>query len=155
MNGVNRRTQSTYAKPEIVDLWESYEAPMRPVRRRRRSHRLNITLGGMAMLILAAVVVLGSVLGYIYQTSVITSLTKEKQALEQQLDKMRSDLGYTNWQIDQLSDLGRIRREATDRLGMVEPDEEHKKSVYIFGTSENVVTANAGAEEEGVDNTAP
>ena len=73
----------------------------------------------------------------------------------QEIEELSSEQQNLEVRMSLQLNLERIEDEALNRLGMVYPGEEQVRVIAIEQTNDNVVTANAAAEEGGQENIAP
>ena len=155
-----KRTNAACALPDTEDWWGDFEVnvpppPLAETRRRRARSVRGMSPASQAMMLLTCVVFVACLFVQIYRLSVITMQTKEIQKLTDQIEDLTSTQQNLEVRLSLQLNLQRIEDEAINKLGMVYPEEEQIRRIAIGGTNDNIVTANAGAEEGGLENIAP
>lgn len=157
-----KRAARVNRAPDTEDWWGDFDVntPPPPLPERRRSpyapkKKKGMSLASQAMMLLTCAVFVACICMQIYRLSVITSQNKQIQQLRQEIEELSSEQQNLEVRMSLQLNLERIEDEALNRLGMVYPGEEQVRVIAIEQTNDNVVTANAAAEEGGQENIAP
>lgn len=167
MGTMSDKIKRTAGAPlDTEDWWGDFEVnvppPPLPAKERKTVRRYpgaqkkkGMSTGSQLLMLLTCVVFVACLCAQIYRLSVITTQNKEIQSLRREIEELSSEQQNLEVRMSLQLNLERIEDEAINRLGMVYPGEEQVRVIAVAHTNDGVLTANAGAEEGGQENTAP
>lgn len=158
-NMMNRNAQNTGRPFDVEDWWGDFDVNTPPPPQRAAkaypARKKGMSAMSQAMMLLTCAVFLFCVCFQIYRMSVISTQNRQIEELRHQIDELSSEKQNLEVRLSLLENFDRIEDEAINRLGMVYPGEEQVRVIQIARTNDNIVTANAAAEEGGQENIAP